>query len=143
MKNKFKLLCLLICFVAISMMVSCNKDEATIDENASIVASWKCTYSFTKELFYGEDGQCAGERMEENKYKGEIMTLSEDGSVYINSTERGSYTKTTTTIIFNCKKMVYGLYKIVILTNSKFKIQKFNQNGEVDEWCDVLEFERM
>ena len=108
MKNKFKLLCLLMCFVAISMMVSCNKDDATIDENASIVASWKCTYSFTNELFYREDGQCAGERREENKYKGEIMTLSEDGSVYINSTERGSYTKTTTTIIFRRNSQIAG-----------------------------------
>lgn len=42
MKKKIKLMGLLMCFVATSMMVSCNKDEVN---SANIVGTWGCVHS--------------------------------------------------------------------------------------------------
>lgn len=142
MTNKFKQMVLLLCFAASVMMVSCNKDKETETGSADIVASWKCTYSSTYDEYRDDSGEWQS-RMLENKYKGEIMTLSEDGKVFINSREKGTYTKTFSTIIFDCERMVDGLYNIVTLTSSKLKLQQLNRDNEVDEWCDVFEFERM
>ena len=138
MKTKIKLMGLLLCFAATTIMMSCNKDDESIDENASIVASWKCTYSSTYYEYY-ENGEYHG-AMKENKYKDDVMTLSEDGKVFVNGSEKGTYTKASSTIIFDCSRMVDGLYQILTLTQSKLKIKL---TGDVDEWCDVFEFEKI
>ena len=139
-KTKIKLIGLLLCFVATAMMVSCNKDDESIDENASIVASWKCTYSSTYYEYSDDYGEWQG-AMKENKYKDDIMTLSEDGKVFVYGSEIGTYIKASSTIIFDCSRMVDGLYQILTLTQSKLKIKLTGVDD--DEWCDVFEFERM
>jgi len=133
-----KVFVMFFCVVA----TSCSKNDTAENGNANIVASWKCTYSYTYYEYRDDNGEYQG-AMKENKYKGDIMTLSEDGKVFINDRERGTYTKTSSTIIFDCDRMVDGLYNIVSLTNSKLKIQQLNRDNEVDEWCDIFEFERI
>lgn len=78
--NKFKLMGLLLCFMAASAMVSCtddNNENGTV--SASIVGTWGCVHSYLH--YWGTDYQ--GNDYDEERtdsYKGNVVNFKDDGS---------------------------------------------------------------
>jgi hypothetical protein len=73
-KNKFKLIELLVCFVAALVMVSCDKVDG-----AKIVGTWGCVHSY-QHFWDTYSGVLFREYEDTDVYKGCVVNIKDDGS---------------------------------------------------------------
>ena len=132
MKNKFKTMGLLMCFVATFMMVSCNKEEAN---EAKIVGTWGCVHSYAH--IWGENF--------DNEYtdydRGNVVNFKEDGS-YTSSIEWLFFDKEGTWMIDgNSLFLDRHAGEIQNLSNNALKLYyEEHYDNRHGEW--TLEFKR-
>ena len=71
--NKFKLIGLLVCFIAALIMVSCDKVDG-----AKIVGTWGCVHSY--EHFFGIHNDDPFDYTDTDSYRGRVINIKDDGS---------------------------------------------------------------
>lgn len=146
----YKFIRLLLCFVAFTTMMSCNKDNVdsnNVDEasNASIVGTWGCLHSY-----YHSWGTYDGEPYDHentDNYIGFVVNFKDDGT-YTSSanntpfyTDGGSWMKNDNTLIINNTRQC----EIQMLNNTDLKIKyhySFSSGVYIGETDIIYEFKR-
>lgn len=109
---------LLMCFVATSMMVSCNKDEVN---SANIVGTWGCVHS----RVISSSGVI--NTSQEDRDRGNIVRFNEDGTYTSTITSPPFYSKSDETWMIDGNTLILngGGYEINIqeLNNTTLKIK--------------------
>ena len=131
MKKKIKLMGLLMCFVATSMMVSCNKDEVN---SANIVGTWGCVHSRKISSRGVNDAN-------EDNARGDIVKFNEDGTYTSNIPYPPFNSESDETWMIDGNTLILngGSYEINIqeLNNTTLKIKYDNYN-----WSYLYEFKK-
>lgn len=126
---------LLMCFVATSMMVSCNKDEVN---SANIVGTWGCVHS--REI--SQSGVI--NTSQEDRDRGNIVRFNEDGTYTSTISSPPFYSKSDKTWMIDGNTLILngGDYEINIqeLNNTTLKI-KYDE-PYYDHWSYLYEFKK-
>ena len=150
MKSKFKLMGLLMCFVAASAMVSCTDDNNENETgSASIVGTWGCVHSYEHNWGYYMNGgeEQTFDEEETDGYKGDVVNFKEDGS-YTSSRDFGPFDDKGGSWMINGNNLIIDREdcEVISLNNNTLKIHYLWVSGESefgqthDEY--ILEFKR-
>lgn len=142
MKSKIKLMGLLMCFVATSMMVSCNKDDGN---GAKIVGTWGCVHNYTHDWgtdYHGEDY----DNEYTDEFKGTVINFKEDGS-YTSSRRWYWYIDKDGTWMIDGNSLILdgGALDIKTLNNNNLKLHFYEpavEGYETEHLEWTLEFKK-
>lgn len=118
MKNKYKLIGLLLFFAASTMMVSCTKDNATEDSNSLSGTTWTAPYG-SDELFlikFTSNSQCESYFADRNLN-------------FVRSARQGSYKISGSTVSFTGIEFVH-MYMVYKLNSGTLSGNFMNTTGE-------------
>lgn len=126
MKKKIKLMGLLMCFVATSMMVSCNKDEVN---STNIVGTWGCVHS---RLITSRGINTSFE----DNARGDIVRFNEDGTYTSNIPYPPFYSNSDETWMIDGNTLILNgdgcEINIQELNNTTLKIKYDNHYFDLD-----------
>lgn len=139
----------MMCFVASSLAVSCNKDNNENNSNsASIIGTWGCVHSYTH--YWGTYDNEPYDHENIDDYKGNVIVFKEDGSYttsayfYYPFFNGGSWMIDNNTLIIDSKRNCE-----ISTLNATSMIIKYEDDGErvdnsyiIDHRIATYEFKR-